>query len=54
MVIVASDLLHLPIAYNSDDEQLCQNFNGVKFEQTVRQESRLRPRSQIDLKCVRA
>ena len=23
----------------------CQNFNGVKFEQTVGQESRLRPRS---------
>ena len=61
MVIVVSDLLHLPTIEALKEHRTammsssqCQNFNGVKFEQTVGQESRLRPRSQIDLKCVRA
>ena len=61
MVIVASDLLHLPTIEALKEHRtammnssVSRNVNGVKFEQTVRQDSRLRHRSQIDLKCVRA
>ena len=61
MVIVVSDLLHLPTIEALKEHRTAmmsssqsQNFNGVKFEQTVGQESSLRTRSQIDLKCVRA